>query len=141
MLRVPGQKSHTILHFGTDRPALLERARSLNRMGYEVLNSTNGFEAIQLGCLDVVDAVVLDQEGNHAEVEIILKEVKRSRPRVPTILLAERVASKHQVHAQADAMVTTQRNNVSMLAAALEALLTKGPPEQGTSRNRDNQLL
>jgi len=139
-VRDPAQKRHTILHFGTDHSALLERARDLNHMGYEVLNSNNGFEAIQLGCLELVDAVVLDQAGNYAEVEVIAREIKRSRPRVPMILLMERAASQDRLHTQAGAMVT-QRNDVSMLAATLHALLNPGPPEPGTVPRTNNQLL
>ena len=123
----PASKSYTLLHFGTDHPALLERARGLNQMGYVVLNSINGFEAIQLGCLEVVDAVVLDQAGNYAEVEVIAREIKRTRPRVPTILLTERAASQDRLHTLTDAMVA-QRNDVSALAEALHALLNPGPP-------------
>lgn len=133
-LRISGQKSCTILHFGTDRYALLERARTLVQMGYEVLNSSNGFEAIQLACLDVVDAVVLDQQGNRAEVEIIVKEVKRSRPQVPTILLLESAAPKAstpQFQTVADAKVM-QRNDVNMLVATLKSLLAKNSSEPET---------
>jgi CheY-like chemotaxis protein len=73
------KKNHTILHFATDHPALLLRSRNLKRMGYEVLNSTDGFEAIQLACLDQVDAVVLDQNRNGAEIELVAREIKRYR--------------------------------------------------------------
>jgi len=124
----PGKKSRTILHFGTDRTAQLARSRNLNRMGYEVLNSTNGFEAIQLACLDVVDAVVLDQEGNLAEVELVAAEIKRSRPQVPTILLVERAPSRARGPALVDAMVS-QNDNVSVLVTTLEALLPKESAE------------
>jgi len=97
-------------------------------MGYEVLNSTNGFEAIQLACLDVVDAVVLDQEGNLAEVELVAAEIKRSRPQVPTILLVERAPSRARGPALVDAMVS-QNDNVSVLVTTLEALLPKESAE------------
>jgi len=109
-------------------------------MGYEVLNSTNGFEAIQLACLDVVEAVVLDQEGNHAEVELVAAEIKRSRPQVPTILLVERTGPQVRAHALVDAMIS-QRDNVSVLVAALEALLPKGSAEPAAATKQSTQLL
>ena len=102
-LRISGQKSCTILHFGTDRYAL-------------------------------VDAVVLDQHENRAEVEIIVKEVKRSRPQVPTILLLESAAPKAstpQFQTVADAKVM-QRNDVNMLVATLKSLLAKNSSEPET---------
>jgi CheY-like chemotaxis protein len=111
-------ESRTILHFGTDHRALLLRSKNLKRMGYEVLNSTNGFEAIQLGCLDRVDAVVLDQDRNGAEIELVATEIKRFRPQVPTILLAEEAGPPGRTQELADALVT--RQSASVLAAALK---------------------
>jgi DNA-binding NtrC family response regulator len=120
------KKSSTILHFGSDRAALLLRARNLKRRGYEVLNSTNGFEAIQLACLEVVDAVVLDQDGNGAEVELVATEIKRCRPQVPTILLAEGAGPQGRTQELADALV--KRENLRMLVAALEDVLCERLP-------------
>jgi CheY-like chemotaxis protein len=120
-LTVREKKSSTIVHFGTDRPALLLRARNLSQLGYDVLNSSNGFEAIQLACLEVVDAVVLDQDRDCAEVELIVTEIKRFRPRLPTILLAEEQSSQRRTQELADAWV--KRGNLEMLAATLKDVL------------------
>jgi len=120
-LTVREKKSTTIVHFGTDRPALLLRAQNLSQLGYDVLNSSNGFEAIQLACLEVVDAVVLDQNRDCAEVDLIVTEIKRFRPRLPTILLAEEQASRRRTKELADAWV--KRGNLQMLAATLKEVL------------------
>lgn len=120
-MTVRERKSSTILHFGTDRPALLLRARDLARMGYDVLNSSNGFEAIQLACLEAVDAVVLDQNRDGAEVELIVSEIKRFRPQLPTILLAEGQAPLCRTRELADAWVN--KENLKMLAATLQNVL------------------
>jgi len=117
----PRKVRRTILHFGTDRVVLHSRARSLRQMGYRVLNASDGFEAIKLSALEKVDAVVLDLDRNHAEVDLVAREIKRCRPRVPTILLAEETAQRNLAHTLADAMVL--RNNVNMLVTALEAVL------------------
>jgi DNA-binding NtrC family response regulator len=120
-MTVREKKSTTILHFWTDRPALLLRARDLTRMGYDVLNSSNGFEAIQLACLAVVDAVVLDQNRDCAEVELIVPEIKRFRPQLPTILLAEQSGSLRRTQELVDACV--KRENLKTLAATLKDVL------------------
>jgi CheY-like chemotaxis protein len=120
-MTVRERKSTTILHFGTDRPALLLRARDLTQMGYDVLNSSNGFEAIQLACLEAVDAVVLDQNRDGAEVDLIVTEIKRFRPQLPTILLAEEQAPLRRTHQLADASVN--KENLKMLAATLQDVL------------------
>lgn len=134
-------KSRTILHFGTDHTALLLRSRNLKRMGYEVLNSTNGFEAIQLACLDRVDAVVLDQDRNGAEVELVATEIKRYRPQVPTILLAAGGVSRGRTQELADALVT--RENMRVLAAALKNALRESASgdEAASGQQPSDQLL
>ncbi len=124
-MTVRDRKSTTILHFGSDLPALLLRAQNLTQMGYEVLNSSNGFEAIQLACLDVVDVVVLDQNRDCAEVDLVVSEIKRFRPKLPTILLAEERGSLRRTQELADAWV--KRENLKMLAATLKDVL----PEPG----------
>ncbi len=120
-MTVRKKKGATILHFGTDRPALLLRARNLTRMGYDVLNASNGFEAIQLANLDTVDAVVVDQNRDSAEIDVIVAEIKRFRPQLPTILLAEEPGSARRAQELADAWV--KRENLTMLAATLKDVL------------------
>ena len=120
-MTVREKKSATILHFGTDRPALLLRARNLTQMGYDVLNASNGFEAIELASLGTVDAVVVDQNRDRAEVDLIVSEIKRFRPKLPTILLAEEPGLLRRAQELADAWVT--RENLKMLAATLEGVL------------------
>ena len=117
-MTVREKKSTILLHFGTDRPALLLPARDLTRMGYDVLNSSNGFEAIQLACLEVVDAVVLDQNRDCAEGELIVTEIKQFRPQLPTILLAEQSGSLRRTQELVDAC--GKRENLKMLAATLK---------------------
>lgn len=120
-MTVRDRKNTTILHFGTDRAKLLLRARDLTRLGYDVLNASNGFEAIQLACVGAVDAVVLEQNRDGAEVELIVTEIKRFRPQLPTILLAEEQAMLRRTQQLADAWV--KKENLKMLAATLQNVL------------------
>ena len=118
----PKKVRRTILHFGTDRAVLHLRARFLRQMGYRVLNANDGFEAIQLAALAKVDAVVLDLDRNHAEVDLVATEIKRCRPKVPTILVAEEGAPLNVAYGLADALVL-KRDTLNMLVTALEAVL------------------
>jgi DNA-binding NtrC family response regulator len=119
------KQRRTILHYGTDRVVLLLRARGLNEMGYNVLNASNGFEAIKLAAHERVDAVVLDLDRNHAEVALVATEIKRCRPHLPTIVLADETTHPGRAHDLADALVP-RRDNVEMLITALEKVLTGG---------------
>jgi len=120
------KKWHTILHFGTDRVLLRLRARSLKRIGYHVLNASDGFEAIKLAIQEPVDAVVLDLDRNHAEIALVASEIKRCRPQVPTIVLTEGTAPPAPVHELADALVP-KRDNLRLLVTALEELTRNLP--------------
>ena len=73
--------------------------------------------------------MVLDQNRDCAEVDLIVTEIKRSRPRLPTILLAEQQASLRRTQELADAWV--KRENLKMLAATLKDVLCK--PREATS--------
>lgn len=120
----PEKKRRTILHFGTDRVVLLLRARSLKEMGYQVLNANDGFEAIKLASHEQLDAVVADLDRNHADVALVVTEIKRSRPELPTILLAEKTTALDRAHGLADVLVP-RRDNLQMLVTVLENALTR----------------
>ncbi len=118
------KKCRTILDFGTDREIMRLRARSLHQVGYEVLSSSNGFEAIKLATHEHVDAVVLDLDRNSAEVALVAAEIKRYRPQLPTILLAESTAPVDRAHQLADALVSN-RENMTLLATVLEDVIAR----------------
>ena len=132
------KKHRTILLFGTDHEVLRSRSKCLTQIGFHVLNSSNGFEAIQMSSLAVVDAVVLDQDRNTAEVELVAREIKRLRPRMPTILLAEACEPAVRTRELADAMVLREEK-VSSLVTALEEILAARSSENQAALK--NQLL
>ena len=122
-MSLPEKRCRTILNFGTNREALLARARSLNELGYRVINANDGFEAIQLAADEAVDAVVLDLDRNDAEIALVASEIKLCRPQVPRVLLTEGTGLTIRAHQLADVLVTN-RDDVGMLIAALEDLLS-----------------
>jgi DNA-binding response OmpR family regulator len=94
-------------------------------MGYRVLNVSNPVEAVELATRRRVDAVVLDLHRNHGEVVLVATQIKRCRPQVPTILLAEETARLDRIRKLADALVP-KRDNLGMLITALENVLVTG---------------
>jgi DNA-binding NtrC family response regulator len=99
---------------------LLLRAELLRRQGYRVLVSSNGFETMELCSRERVDAVVLELDRNRAEVALIAREIKRRRPEVPTIVLAE--APADGLDELADALMP--REDHPELVKSLQKLLT-----------------
>jgi len=59
----------------------MSRAKLLTSSGYRVLNSSNGFEAIELCNREPVDAVVLELDRNRAEIALIARQIKQFRPK------------------------------------------------------------
>jgi CheY-like chemotaxis protein len=117
----PRRKKHTILYFCCNDNALLMRAVLL-RQGYRVLASSNGFETMELCTRKPVDAVVLDLDRNCAEVALIAREIKQSRPQVPTIVLADAPAAVEGAHELADVLVP--KADHAELVRSLQKLLT-----------------
>jgi CheY-like chemotaxis protein len=122
---LPGRqgKHHTILHFCCDPTALVLRGQFLNQLGYRVLNSSNGFEAIELSTSKRVHAVVLDLEHNRDDITVVAQEIKRLRPQVLTLVLTEGTLPVGEVHEIADALVPKE-HGPEMLVKSLEELLT-----------------
>jgi len=133
------EKRHTILHFGTDPVVLVLRGWNLNSMGYRVLNVSNPSEAVKLATRRRVDAVVLDLHCNHAAVALVVKQIKRCRPQVPAILIAEGTGRLDGLHELADSLVP-KRDNLGMLLTALEKALATSNPEfpKAASSTRGN---
>ena len=73
----------TILCIDDHWNGLIGRKTLLEKNGYEVLEATGGDEGLKLFRSHPVDAVVLDQDRNTAEVELVAREIKRLRPRMP----------------------------------------------------------
>ena|ERR1017187_4826431 len=112
------RKPHTILHFSRDRSILIFRGWLLNIAGYRVLNSSIAPEAIEMS--KRVDAAVLDMDHNRNEVTVIAQEIKRLRPKLPTIVLTEGpVAMDWQL---ADALVPKE-SGPETLVKSLKKLL------------------
>jgi hypothetical protein len=77
-----------------------------------------------LPALEKVAAVVLDL-GNDADVDLVAAEIKRCRPQVPTILVAEQTAPRNLAHEPADALVL-KSDQVNLLVTRLEAVPAAG---------------
>ena len=72
---------------------------------------------------ELVDAVVLDVDGNRHEVALIAREIKQRRPDVLTIMLTEKPHKMDGVHEFADAVVPKEDHPelVKSLQKLLEA--------------------
>jgi len=120
-LSASSRQSPTILLFSEDIRYLNLSRQRLAGTGFRVVNSSNGFETIELSGSGQVDALVLDLDHNHVEVTLIMNEITRLRPQFPTIVLTEG-ATPDNLRAQADTLIP--KGNDELLVASLEKILS-----------------
>jgi len=113
--------SRTVLCIGSDAIGLRQRGAFLKEHGWRVLSSTKAHDAIVRFVSELVDAVVLDVDGDGAEAAVIAGELNRSRANVHVIMLvAEDQKLAEGVLDSADAVVI--RSDQAELMRVLEAV-------------------
>jgi len=119
------EKAPTVLHFSCNPSHLLLHRSILASNGFCVLDESNGFEAIRLSTLESVDAVVLHLDGNHAEIMVIARQIKKLRPQVTTILLTEHTVPVDCVHTLVDDVVHKGDGPETLMKSLVENLSGK----------------
>src|SRR5271167_2321011 len=78
----------------------------LQEHGYELLTATNGHEGLQLFMSQEVDAIVLDYQLGLLDGGVVAAEIKRVKPQIPIIMLAECMDIPIAALKSVDAVVT-----------------------------------
>jgi CheY-like chemotaxis protein len=95
-----------VLCIGNDPVRLNLRCAFLKPYGWHLLTTASGHEGILICGREPVDSVVLDLEGDGAEVALITGELKRLHPNLPVVvLLASAEAFAPEATRQADAVI------------------------------------
>ena len=72
-----------------DEPGILfTRQRLLENAGYEVVSAADGEQALHFFAADSIDLVLLDYLMPHMNGGVVAREMKRSRPTVPVIVVS-----------------------------------------------------
>jgi DNA-binding response OmpR family regulator len=80
--------------------------RSLQENGYELLTATNGRDGLRLFVSQPVDAIVLEYYLGLLDGAVIASEVKRVRPAIPIVMLADSLELPDGALNSVDALVT-----------------------------------
>jgi DNA-binding response OmpR family regulator len=123
----PLRKPFVILHFCCDPSVLTDHGMFLSNPGYRVINSTNGFETIQLSTSGKIDAAVLELDGNYSDVLLIAREIERVRASIPIIVVVHATQALDGLCDLADAVVSKEVGS-GILVRSLEKLLTGEEP-------------
>ena len=122
--------SNTLLCIHRD-PAQL---RSLQENGYELLTATNGHDGLRLFASQPVDAVVLDYHLGLLDGPFVANAIKRVRPTIPIVMLADNLELPDGALNSVDALVT-KSDGAHFLWATVHFVLNVKP-----AQGREGQL-
>jgi CheY-like chemotaxis protein len=92
---------------------------------YELLTATNGHEGLQLFMSQPVDAIVLDYQLGLLDGGVVAAEIKRVKPQIPIVMLAEYMDIPVAALNSVDAVVAKSDLASSLLETVHSVLNTK----------------
>jgi DNA-binding response OmpR family regulator len=108
--------------------------RSLQENGYRLLSATNGHDGLRLFASQPVDAIVLDYHLGLLDGALVANEIKRLRPTIPIVMLADDLELPDGALKSVDALVT-KSDGAHFLWATVHFVLNV-KPAQGQEKKR-----
>ena|ERR1700733_10108715 len=108
---------------------------SLQENGYNLLTATNGHECLRLFASQPVDAIVLDYYLGLLDGPIVANEIKRVRPSIPIVMLAENLELPDEALDSVDALVT-RSDGAHFLWATVHFVLNVKPAQDRNGKFR-----
>jgi len=100
-----------------------EQLTLLREKGYGLVTATNGSEGLRLLMSRPVDAVVLEYYLGLLDGTVVADEIRRVRPNIPIVMLADPVELPHEALKSVDTLVDKSAG-AHFLWAAVHFLLT-----------------
>lgn len=110
-----GNNTLLCIHRDPDQLSLLQEH-------YELLTATNGHEGLRLFMAQPVDAIVLDYQLGLLDGGVVAAEMKRVKPQIPIVMLAEYAELPIDALKSVDALVPKSDLAQSLLKAVLSVL-------------------
>jgi len=101
----------------------------LAQNGYEVLTATNGADGLRLFMSRPVDAIVLDYQLGLLDGGVVATEIKKVKPQVPIVMLAEDVDLPADALKSIDALVANS-DGPHFLLATVHFVLNVKPAQR-----------
>jgi DNA-binding response OmpR family regulator len=112
----------------------------LEQNGYQLLTATNGAEGLRLFMSRSVDAIVLDYRLGLLDGVGVADEIKRVKPQVPIVMLAEDMELSADALNSVDAFVA-KSDGPHFLLATLETILKRKLAQLHEGKLRSHTLL
>jgi DNA-binding response OmpR family regulator len=109
--------------------------RSLQENGYQLLTATNGHEGLRLFASQPVDAIVLDYNLGLLDGAVVANEIKRVRPSIPIIMLADNLELPYDALNSIDALVT-KSDGAHFLWATVHFVLNVKPAQSREEKHQ-----
>jgi DNA-binding response OmpR family regulator len=110
----------------------------LQEHGYELVTATSGHEGLRLLASQPVDAIVLEYHLGFLEGTFVASEIKRVRPTIPIVMLADDLELPDGALKSVDALVTKSDGSHFLWATVHFVLNVK--PAQGNGRKPRTQI-
>jgi DNA-binding response OmpR family regulator len=107
----------------------------LQENGYELVTATNGSDGLRLFMSQPVDAVVLEYHLSDSHGSVIADEVKRVRPTIPIVMLADYLELPDGALKSVDALVT-KSDGPHFLWATVHFVLHVKPAQRHEGKRR-----
>jgi CheY-like chemotaxis protein len=98
----------------------------LRENGYELVTVTNGAEGLRLLMSRPVDAIVLEYHLGLLDGAVVADEIKKVKPHIPIVMLAEHLELPEGALKSVDALVT-KADGVHFLRATVRSVLNVKP--------------
>jgi CheY-like chemotaxis protein len=98
----------------------------LQENGYELVTATNGSEGLRLLMTHPVDAIVLEYHLGLLDGSVVATEIKKVKPHIPIVMLAEHLELPDGALKSIDALVT-KSDGLHFLRATVHSLLIVKP--------------
>jgi DNA-binding response OmpR family regulator len=102
--------------------------RSLQENGYELVTATNGHDGLRLFASQPVDAIVLDYQLGLMDGTLVTHQIKRVRPTIPIVMLADNLELPDGALNSVDALVT-KSDGAHFLWATVHFVLNVRPAQ------------
>src|SRR6266446_7553992 len=94
----------------------------LQEHGYELVTATNGSDGLRLFMSQAVDAIVVDYQLGLLDGGVVAAEIKKVKPEVPIVMLAEDSELPHDALKSVDALVA-KSDGPHLLLASVRSVL------------------
>jgi DNA-binding response OmpR family regulator len=107
----------------------------LEENGYELITASNGSDGLRLFLSQPVDAIVFDYQLCLSDGSALAAEIKRVKPQLPIVILADTVELPHDALKFANALVA-KSDGPHFLLATVRSVLNLKPAEGGDTQSR-----